>query len=81
MKGSVWASVDVALKPKQVFDAFIDEIFLGLADRGVAWAVGFEAKVEYPSLFGLAKKVGVPKPDLQMFIGTRGSQLLVCRKP
>jgi len=49
--------------------------------EGMARAVGFEAKVEHPSLFGFAKKVGVPKPDLQMFMGTRGSQLLVCRKP
>jgi len=49
--------------------------------EGLARAAGFdEVKVEHPSLFEFAKKAGVPKSDLQLFKGTSGSQLLVCRK-
>jgi len=46
----------------------------------MARAAGFEAEVRHPSLFEFAKKSGVPKSDLEMFKGTSGSQLLVCRK-
>ena len=42
---------------------------------------GFDvAKIEHPSLFENAKKVGVPESDLGLFKGTTGSQLLVARK-
>lgn len=40
----------------------------------------YEVMVEHPSLYEAAKKTGVPKADLEMFRGTSGSQLLVCRK-
>lgn len=49
--------------------------------EGLARAAGFEeVRVEHPSLLEFAKKAGVPKPDLRLFEGTSGSQLLVCRK-
>jgi len=37
-------------------------------------------KVEHPSLYENAKKAGVPQEDLELFKGTRGSQLVVARK-
>ena len=39
-----------------------------------------EAKVRHPALFDYAKKAGVPKAGLELFRGTSGSLLLVCRK-
>ena len=42
---------------------------------------GFDtARVEHPSLFEHAKKAGVPDSDLNLFRGTRGSQLLLAHK-
>jgi len=47
----------------------------------LARAAGFgEVRVEHPLLLEFAKRAGVPKPDLGLFSGTSGSQLLVCRK-
>ncbi|HYB76512.1 MAG TPA: class I SAM-dependent methyltransferase [Nitrososphaerales archaeon] len=38
------------------------------------------ARVEHPLLYEYAKKAGVPEPDLGLFRGTKGSQLLIARK-
>lgn len=47
----------------------------------LARQAGFgEVKVEHPSLLEHAKRAGVPESDLELFRGTSGSQLLVCRK-
>lgn len=47
----------------------------------LARRAGFtDAKVKHPSLFEYAKKAGVPEPDLGLFRGTRGSQLLIAQK-
>ncbi len=47
----------------------------------LAQLAGFSAaKVEHPSLYEGAKRAGVPEPDLPLFKGTSGSQLLVATK-
>jgi len=47
----------------------------------LARTAGFgQVRVEHPLLIEFAKKAGVPEADLQLFRGTSGSQLLVCRK-
>lgn len=47
----------------------------------LARRAGFkESRVEHPSMYEHAKKSGVPEPDLAMFKGTRGYQLLVATK-
>ena len=49
--------------------------------ENLARIAGFgEVRVDHPSLFGFAKRAGVPKSDIDLFRGTSGSQLLVCRK-
>jgi len=47
----------------------------------MATLAGFDTvRVEHPSLFEQAKKAGVPDSELDLFRGTRGSQLLIARK-
>jgi ubiquinone/menaquinone biosynthesis C-methylase UbiE len=47
----------------------------------LARQAGFtSAQVEHPALYDYAKKAGIPESNLNLFSGSKGSQLLIARK-